>query len=140
MGAAAFPAKGRSTYCTPKNVQGHLRWAVEAYRQDAGADADRGVPVHAAIRPRPGAHPARQHRFQLDRDGAGQTELPSMRMPAEHEGKAGFGGLAIDFRRVRQQYREICLRYVQRGPANVFCQIKSGHRRCRLNGCADRPA
>ena len=68
----------------------------------------------------------RQHRLKFDRDGAGQTELSSMRMPTEHEGKAGFGRLAVDFRRVRQQYREISLRYIRHGPSNVVCPVEVG--------------
>ena len=43
---------------------------------DRGADTDRGVPHHAVVFPRPGAHMPRQNRIKRDRDRPGQTDLP----------------------------------------------------------------
>src|SRR5271166_5472690 len=49
------------------------------------------------------AESARQIGFKEDRNPAGQANLPTVRMSAQHQVKTGVGGLPVDFRSVREQ-------------------------------------
>ena len=81
-------------------MQGNFRRAVDADRDDARSDADRGVPNHVVILPQPGSHPPRQFRIEGDRDGAGQADLAAMRVAAQQQVEIGVSRLAIDLGRV----------------------------------------
>ncbi len=106
--------------------QRHLRQAINPHRRDRCAHADRGVTSHAVMAPQPGAQTPRQFRAQRDRDGARQTDLAAMGMPAQHQVEAGMRSLPIDLRRVRQQDRERIRRDVDRGFLDVVDSVEMG--------------
>src|ERR1700687_1945303 len=97
-----------------KAVQGDLGWTVEAYGHDARSSTHRRVADHVVMLPGPSPHPSRQRRPERDRDPSRQADLAAVGMAAQHQIEIGVGRLAINFRGVRQQNRELTIRYLQR--------------------------
>src|SRR6516165_9288211 len=91
-------------------VQCDLRTAVEPHVHSGSADSDRGVAKHRIMLPCALAHAPGQHGIELDRDASGETDLPTMRVPAQHDAEPCIGRLLIDFGRVRQENRE-CVKW-----------------------------
>src|SRR5215831_4357814 len=85
---------------TLQAMQRDLRRTIEPYRNDAGAGANGGIPIHLAIAPGPGTEPPWHTCIQSDRDGTRQADLPAVRMATQHEIETGMRGLPVDFRRV----------------------------------------
>jgi len=86
-------------------VQRDLRRTVEPDIDDAGTATCRRVSLHRAVLPRATAKAPRQSGIERERDPAGQTDLPAMRVATQHQIKAGSRCGGIDFRCVRQQDR-----------------------------------
>src|SRR5262245_35795548 len=84
-------------------VQCDLGTAVEPHVHSGSADSDRGVAKHRIMLPCALAHASRQHSIELNRDAPGETDLPTMRVPAQHDAEPRMGRLLIDFGRVRQE-------------------------------------
>ncbi len=84
-------------------VQHHFRRAVEAYADDAGAGAGRGVGLHGVVLPGARAHVAGAIRIQGEGDTARQADLAAVGVAAEHQVEARVGRLAVDLRGVGEQ-------------------------------------
>ena len=74
---------------TLKMVQCDLWTAIEAYRHNRCASANRGVAGHVVVAPWSRSQTARQHRVERDRNSTGKANLAAMGVTAEHEVKAG---------------------------------------------------
>src|SRR5450759_4183078 len=93
-----------------KAVQGDFRWTVETNRNDARSSTHRGVASHVVILPSSCPHPSRQYCIKYDRNRSWQTDLATVRMPAQQQIKIGMSRLAIYFRCMRQEDREFVFR------------------------------
>src|SRR5262249_49250144 len=91
-------------------MQCNLGAAVEPHVHSGSADSNRGVAKHRMMLPCAIAHAPRQHRIELDRDASGETDLPTMRVPAQHDAEPRMGRLLIDFGGVRQENRKCVTR------------------------------
>jgi len=63
-------------------------------------------------------------RFKQDRNPAGQANLPTVRMSAEHQVKTGVGDLPIIFRSVRKQDGDTTMWNIRRRFFDVVCAVE----------------
>src|SRR5215216_2263175 len=108
----------------PQGVKRDFRRAIEPNRQQAGAGAYRRVTGHLSVTPCAGAHGSRQSRFQLDRKSAGQTELATMGVSAQHDIEACARALSVYLRGMRQQNRKSLPRNLHRRLADVIGAVE----------------
>lgn len=107
-------------------VEGDLRGAVEADRDDGGAETDGGVSVHGGVGPGTGAEVAGEALVEGDGDGAGEADLATVGVSAEHEVEAGVGGLAVDLGGVGEEDGDGVSRDVGGGVVDVVGAVVVG--------------